>query len=72
MALIWRIQLFRSKQVAIDIVAELIKFGTDSIRVFGKRGGAAYIKRCLPVWAEQYGEAVAQQVRAKLLEEVRK
>ena len=48
------------------LVRELVRFGEDQLRVLGKVAGGRYIARCLALWRESYGEAVAVRVREKL------
>ena len=48
------------------LVRELVLFGEDQIKVLGKAAGGRYVARCLALWRESYGEAVAMRVREKL------
>lgn len=48
------------------LVRELVWFGEDQIKVLGKAAGGRYVARCLALWRESYGEAVAMRVREKL------
>jgi len=48
------------------LVRELVRFGEDQIKVLGKAAGGRYVARCLALWRESYGEAVAMRVREKL------
>ena len=48
------------------LVRELVRFGEDQIKVLGKAAGGRYVARCLALWRERYGEAVAVRVREKL------
>ena len=48
------------------LVRELARFGEDQLQVLGKAAGGRYVTRCLALWRERYGEAVAMRVREKL------
>lgn len=48
------------------LVRELVRFGEDQIKVLGKAAGGRYVARCLALWRERYGEAVAMRVRERL------
>jgi len=50
-----------------DIVDDLVSFGAGNINVLGKELSKSYIKRCLVLWEEKYGPAVAAECRVKLL-----
>jgi|GEM_PF-5675628 len=48
------------------LVRELVRFGEDQLQALGKAAGGRYVARCLALWRERYGEAVAVKVREKL------
>ena len=48
------------------LVRELARFSEDQLQVLGKAAGGRYVTRCLALWCEHYGEAVAMRVREKL------
>ena len=48
------------------LVRELARFGEDQLCVLGKAYGGRYVARCLALWRESYGDAVAVRVREKL------
>lgn len=48
------------------LVRELVRFGEDQLQALGKAAGGRYVARCLALWRERYGEAVAVRVRERL------
>jgi hypothetical protein len=48
------------------LVRELVRFGEDQLQALGKAAGGRYVARCLALWRECYGEAVAVRVRERL------
>lgn len=49
-----------------ELVAHLVRFCLDSLRVFGERRGRAYIENCVPIWRQHYGDVVVARIRAEL------
>lgn len=50
---------------------ELVKFAVDQCRTIGGWRGKFYVRDCLNLWREHYGDAVADAVAARVRAEIR-
>ena len=50
----------------MDLKETLVDFGRYNLKTLGKKAGAAYIKRCIPVWQEHYGKELTEKVAIEL------